>query len=1242
MTRSRKILISLLLGLGVFLASAGIYGAITWQRLKQDGGIERLLEQALTKPAIGIEARVEQAELEFQLSATPLFLRARNISLNAEDTSIVLPRSEFRFSWQNLILGRLIPSSMQINELEMEISHGSAGWHTGPTMTMLAALLSQDQPEAANTATLSGIRQIRINGARLKIGRKVNDQVTRVEDADIPEHTIIAPIDIQLRLDGRRLLGHVELRQLAGGRMIMDFSGNATGSVIDIGLAFSSVNLRDIYPYLGVDLPQLADAGRLDGQLALTLRNRQIARVASEFTAKQGQMELPGLGLASYDELAAILSFDAEQDLLVIDRLDMSRQYGEGEASRQVSVTGQIRDLSTEKPIVVAKVKGSNIAFQDAFGLWPAQVEPQLRELVSKNLNGGSITSFGVESVGVLEKSTRRYNATTLDVIADLEDMDLDTGFASIERLKGKLRSRLELSIANSGVIEHASADFLLLEASLKPEGDHKAAELEGIELRTRLVGDKLQITRAAIDARHLGQLALAAQIELQDNWHPHRLDVTVKAEQIDKDFMTALWPEEIQPKTRAWVGERVQGGVVNGLAVNAGFDLPEEGGASVLYINGKAEISRSALVFLRTMPPLRNTSAAVSFEGSSLRFDLLSGTVEGLDMAGSRFIIRATDAGPQGDLALLGTGDFSGALKLLDHPRLNLLRPRGLALSQSEGQVDLTMSMKWLIPTSGETLKEMGGAEINATASVAGAGLHGLPYGIVLKDGGLNIVYSGRKLEISGRGRFNDAPGVVSLTRQPGGALKMDLVLQPSNELTNWLQQKFGMGLQGKTGAAIKMDDQDGMEELVLETRFDLDQTSINIERFGLTKLPGEKAGMRARFLISENNINAISDIEVESDILAAKGRINFDESGQFLGAIFDHIAWPGNDISNMTLERNAEDIMRVTADARIIDLTPLRREESPGKGMSLIVDLTADRIVIDERVSFSGNVALATRADGVGSATLLGNLFLKGNPMLTEGTLKATFGAGNDQLEGRGLIGGAEASLVLGPGEHGGELLALKSDNAGQVLKTLEVTDAIRSGKLDMKVIYQPDKDGHYDVVMDLENFSVIEAPRAVRMLSVLSLAGLYSLLEGDGTNFRQGSAFIEVTPEKQIIHQARGAGEALAVDFVGVVDKTSREVEVSGALLPVYGITKLIGKVPLLGEILTGLDNAGLFVTQFSISGPIDDPQSRVNASSIIPGVFRDVFSPDWVNRERARLIGAEEEPAPASGSETLTPR
>ena len=203
----------------------------------------------------------------------------------------------------------------------------------------------------------------------------------------------------------------------------------------------------------------------------------------------------------------------------------------------------------------------------------------------------------------------------------------------------------------------------------------------------------------------------------------------------------------------------------------------------------------------------------------------------------------------------------------------------------------------------------------------------------------------------------------------------------------------------------------------------------------------------------------------------------------------------------------------------------------------------------------------------------------------------------------------------------------MVVRSNNAGQVLKTLNILDGIRSGKLNMVTEFDKDDSSVFETNFELEDFRVIEAPTAVRMMSVLSLAGMYSLVEGDGTHFNLGHARVEAKDGRVIIHQARASGDALAVDLVGYLEPEIRKIEVSGMLLPLYGITKLIGKVPLVGQILTGIDNAGFFATQFSLNGTIDDPETSVNVSSIAPGVFRDVFSPDWINRERERLIPEE---------------
>ena len=124
-------------------------------------------------------------------------------------------------------------------------------------------------------------------------------------------------------------------------------------------------------------------------------------------------------------------------------------------------------------------------------------------------------------------------------------------------------------------------------------------------------------------------------------------------------------------------------------------------------------------------------------------------------------------------------------------------------------------------------------------------------------------------------------------------------------------------------------------------------------------------------------------------------------------------------------------------------------------------------------------------------------------------------------------------------------------------------------------MDVLYDSEDDGYYTANFTLEDFRIIEAPTAVRMLSLLSLAGLFSLLEGDGTAFTDGSARIRVSPEEQRIDFAKARGDALALEVTGIITRHDNTLDVSGVLFPVYQIVQIIGRVPIVGEIITGIN-------------------------------------------------------------------
>src|SRR5262249_31894792 len=62
------------------------------------------------------------------------------------------------------------------------------------------------------------------------------------------------------------------------------------------------------------------------------------------------------------------------------------------------------------------------------------------------------------------------------------------------------------------------------------------------------------------------------------------------------------------------------------------------------------------------------------------------------------------------------------------------------------------------------------------------------------------------------------------------------------------------------------------------------------------------------------------------------------------------------------------------------------------------------------------------------------------------------------------------------------------------------------------------------------------------------------------------------------------------------------------------PLQGINgTVIGDVPLLGQILTGIQGEGIFGITFAVQGSTADPQVIVNPLSLVtPGIFREIFA------------------------------
>jgi hypothetical protein len=74
--------------------------------------------------------------------------------------------------------------------------------------------------------------------------------------------------------------------------------------------------------------------------------------------------------------------------------------------------------------------------------------------------------------------------------------------------------------------------------------------------------------------------------------------------------------------------------------------------------------------------------------------------------------------------------------------------------------------------------------------------------------------------------------------------------------------------------------------------------------------------------------------------------------------------------------------------------------------------------------------------------------------------------------------------------------------------------------------------------------------------------------------------------------------------------VIDRGKKTTDVSGTIIPMTEVNSLIGKIPLLGNLLGG--DTGLIAATYTMKGPTSNPTVMVNPLSVLaPGVLRRIL-------------------------------
>ena len=206
------------------------------------------------------------------------------------------------------------------------------------------------------------------------------------------------------------------------------------------------------------------------------------------------------------------------------------------------------------------------------------------------------------------------------------------------------------------------------------------------------------------------------------------------------------------------------------------------------------------------------------------------------------------------------------------------------------------------------------------------------------------------------------------------------------------------------------------------------------------------------------------------------------------------------------------------------------------------------------------------------------------------------------------RGRIGGG---AVMATGS-GGETRISTSD-AGALVRFANLYSHLEGGDLNLLLRSRGEASAGEATLTD---FVLRDEPAFRQLVSAApqrASEGGAAPVDAARVRFEKMTASFERTPGKLAIQDAVIYNPNVGLTAQGGIDFQHNQVDLSGSFVPAYSVNTMLTKIPLVGLLLSGGENGGVFGINYRVHGSMSDPTVSVNPlSAIAPGIFHRILS------------------------------
>jgi AsmA-like C-terminal region/Protein of unknown function len=670
------------------------------------------------------------------------------------------------------------------------------------------------------------------------------------------------------------------------------------------------------------------------------------------------------------------------------------------------------------------------------------------------------------------------------------------------------------------------------------------------------------------------------------------RLDLggRLSLSQVSVDDLARYWPEALSPHSRNWVTTHLHDGVVSESKVDlhlaVDFDPKARKRVQVDRVQGTLAFKNLTADYFPPLPPVQQIDGTGSFDRA--RFDLtaVSGSLQGLRLGSATIQMSKLDTDNETIAIAVGVhGPLRDTLQVIDTPPFGYARAVGLDAAKVSGSADTQLTFRFPLV---HDLK-IANVAYGAKATLKDVVLPGVAFGRDLGAGDLSLELDRAAFRVQGTAEIDGVPATLGWMQslKPGdGSRRYTL----KTRLDDAARRRFGVDflagyITGPIGVDLVYTAQKGNGEANLA--LDLKETALAVERLNWSKRVGVPAAAQLRLAFAGDHFTEIPEATVKGEGIDAALAIHLQPGGSDVASIEASRLLLGKTEVAGSLQRQPKGGWAATVTGKSLDASKLLKDvgKSGDQGSPLSLDAKLDRVLLsnDREVR---NLVLRFVDDGRHWQTVVADAALTGG-----GKLAVRFGAT--------------------PGQPS---LRVDTNDMGAAFKLLGVSDNVVGGTFIVEGQAEDRGDKRlFTGRADGEDYKVVHAPLFARVLSVASFTAVNSMLSGEGIPFNRIAAKYTFGDGKLSVTDAKALGGAIGINVSsGTLDLAADTVDFSGTLAPAYTVNSLIGRIPLLGDLLVGGEGQGVFAANFRIKGPTADPKVSVNPLGMLaPGFVRKLF-------------------------------